>query len=762
MTGVIYDAVGAGANGVNVSGSPAAGTPFNITAAIGADVCVAIQMAGATVETPGNPPTNVELNGATMTLDSFQPVDNLSASAGTYVYRAAGAGNGSAQSVTYIIPTGVWYLAGAVSATGVGSAGTAITNSGLGTALSSGSIPVSTGQLAVCFYGSGYASAKTISALTGGTNRYSATTSTPGEANLAISTATATATFGATASGTIQWSSVAIVLSPPSGTVDTPAAASVTVAPGTPDALDPVIDIPASASIPPSAGTPVVADIPPSTVVPAPATVPVSSGTPDALDFVLDIPAPATTPVSPGAPDVFSGNPFYVNVVAPLIVGRSTSFCVFGDSTGAGAFDTSTAPFLYGWTGRLAVDIATALYEELGISVNVQAIGVDGTSDSDEGWGSATTLYTPPTGSGSAPTLTLYNGAVSGSTIAADDVYIADDNLLEFAAGAGAIITCDGFNDIIANNLSVSTFVSRYKAFVASIQSAAPGVPVIVTTQNQTPDAAQSEMYAAFTALAEAFVGTSLPLTPPLQASTTNPGVYMLDTQQAFNGLVLTSITNSGGTGYDLHPNDEGYDLYAAWAMAWLAPGLPQTWDSPAGAEVAPTGGRPDVINAASTATVVTPPGADIDIASGTPDAVDPIADAPAPAAIVTTGGTPEVVDPIADVPAQADIDITSGTPDAVVRGQGTLVPAPAAVGAAGGEPDVVMPIDAAPLPAEVAVETDAPLVVNANEDLSVSPDPAAVAAIGGAAVVTVSFGVRVPASRSVTVMPESRTTKVS
>lgn len=207
---VAYDATGVGASGLNSTGSAVSGTSFNHTAASGADVFFAIQFTNS----GSGSPSSVQYNGSTMTLVSSQRVNNVSTDGATFLYRAAGAGTGSVASVTYTVPATCHYVGNSVSYSGVGGVGTLSTASGSGTVLSSGSITVSTGQIALCAYGTGNTGSAAVVAHSGGTNRSNGAQST--FVSLLISDSTSTATFTASTSPFSNlWSSIAVVLIPP-------------------------------------------------------------------------------------------------------------------------------------------------------------------------------------------------------------------------------------------------------------------------------------------------------------------------------------------------------------------------------------------------------------------------------------------------------------------------------------------------------------------------------------------------------------------
>lgn len=306
----------------------------------------------------------------------------------------------------------------------------------------------------------------------------------------------------------------------------------------------------------------------PGIISPPGASLTLSGGTPTVSAGTIITPTGVSLTLTGGTPTVFINGAF-ATLINRLSNNLNASIVALGDSTVRGTLDTSS-PFLYGWPGRLAILLGTAF----NVNVYVNA-DTNSTAKINNGWGSSTaTLHTSTLGA-SAATLTLYNGAVGGSELSDQESYITHNNLLEYAADADVIFTGTGFNDIIAG-LTNTEYVAAYQTFIANIQTAAPGVPIIITTENQTNfvygDISQALFYSAFTALAEAYVGQPLPLTPPLMASST---VSVLDTQQAFNGYSLTDVLSApgaAGSGDNLHPNSFGYTVQAQWMMSTLVP----------------------------------------------------------------------------------------------------------------------------------------------------------------------------------------------
>ena len=84
-----------------------------------------------------------------------------------------------------------------------------------------------------------------------------------------------------------------------------------------------------------------------------------------------------------------------------------------------------------------------------------------------------------------------------------------------------------------------------------------PGVPIIITTQNPS---STTRFDAAFNALSNDLVGQSLPVSPPLLASTTISDVWLMDTRQAYGNTWQSSLMQDY-----LHPTGAGYQVQADW-----------------------------------------------------------------------------------------------------------------------------------------------------------------------------------------------------
>lgn len=191
-----YGSIGAG--NANTSS-----TSFNFTATSGYDLI-------AFVATDRTSTVTLNIGGTAMTELTSVANNNVSTNGALRAYRRAGGGTGSAQTVAVSATNSSWVHVNVVAVSGVSSVSTV---SAYGNSTSpSHSVTVSSGQLAIQAFGTGNAGSLTsaISSPTGGTNRYLLNVL---GADLSVSTATSTATFGVSLDSANPWSSLALVLS---------------------------------------------------------------------------------------------------------------------------------------------------------------------------------------------------------------------------------------------------------------------------------------------------------------------------------------------------------------------------------------------------------------------------------------------------------------------------------------------------------------------------------------------------------------------
>jgi hypothetical protein len=179
----------------------------------GSDVFVALSTAVASAHTLNS----ITYNGTAMTLVAgpLSHSPSLNPFLGyTWLYRAAGAGTGSAAPLAITFSTQVWCCVDACSYSGVGSLGTVTTASGDSTAPSIGPITYNLGERVLSVIGGGSTRVAGIFAPTGGVSRTTVQTSTA-YATMAVSdSSNSPTTFGATFSTAQLWSAIAVPLIP--------------------------------------------------------------------------------------------------------------------------------------------------------------------------------------------------------------------------------------------------------------------------------------------------------------------------------------------------------------------------------------------------------------------------------------------------------------------------------------------------------------------------------------------------------------------
>lgn len=268
---------------------------------------------------------------------------------------------------------------------------------------------------------------------------------------------------------------------------------------------------------------------------------------------------------------------------AKLDAGQDVVLMDFGDSTGFGAFDAeppatpTTGTTKHGSFGRMGLDLGDEY------DANVVVKQFSGTA-----WGSPTTLRSSVFGS--SQTITLLSGAIDSQALVNQESFLST-NLLQYASTADLLIGYEGINDVDVSDLDAADFVSAYQHFIEEVRAAEPNLPIVITTENPTTYTNESQFAANFSALATAYVGAAIPLSPPLQRSPV-PNVWVLDTRQAFNGYTLsTLIYNVGAT---VHPNYLGYKVLADW-MSFQLFGISVGFVAPTGIDSAEAFGSPTV-----------------------------------------------------------------------------------------------------------------------------------------------------------------------
>ncbi|QIG58399.1 minor tail protein [Mycobacterium phage Cornie] len=189
-----YDTVASGSVGV---GSVA---NFTITAATGADIFVPIawDRSGATI-------SSVTCGGVAMTQIAQVDHNNTSGYGGLRLYRLAGAGNGTAKTISITSSGNVYIGASAISFTGVPTTLSPVTAYGSGTSASQTVTVAGNVGLYVASAGGAGAPTYTYTSYTGVTNR---TNLNANGAQLTQSTVTASGTVSVISGGPNAWASV--------------------------------------------------------------------------------------------------------------------------------------------------------------------------------------------------------------------------------------------------------------------------------------------------------------------------------------------------------------------------------------------------------------------------------------------------------------------------------------------------------------------------------------------------------------------------
>ena len=569
--------------GTPVSG--AFGSAFNVTIpatmVAGAAVMVAVEC-DRTCTITVTPPA-----GATATkIGSTVSNGNNAGFGGLSAWIITGAAAGATISVT---PSATaWIVANTRTFTGfgsIGSIGTAYSSS-TNAAPSSGSATVSANNLLVNLMGWGaytIASDWSTPFTPSGSNRWSGKVGNNTCGLAFADSTTSPTTFAGVLTAATLWASINVELvAAASGVQDNAPGQSTTAAAGVPVDTAPRVDDAAGQSTTTTVGTPGdtssadVHDDAPGQATTAAAGTPVDIAprvddapgvsTTTALGTPSDVVVSPTVDPAPGqATSSTAGTPLdsVLNppnmpldwVIQDLDADRSTAFFTTGDSTVDGYGGTSGN----GWVGL----VGKLLGDFYDVNVVVRKWSVLYT------WGGLSTIRTATRGG--APTLTIFNGGVSSTTLINRNFDLSN-NVLAPAGAIRSILIGEGFNDYKNLGMTPSAFTTSYQTYLTNLRAAAPsGVPICATTENQTSTFSgvnsDSNYIANFSALATAIVGSALPLSPAVQAATSLARVWMLDTRQAFDGYNLATVLGDG-----LHPNETGYLRLAMWILSILAP----------------------------------------------------------------------------------------------------------------------------------------------------------------------------------------------
>lgn len=241
------------------------------------------------------------------------------------------------------------------------------------------------------------------------------------------------------------------------------------------------------------------------------------------------------------------GNPLQ-GALDKLSAGQNVILHVFGDSTGWGWPDFLAISTKHGWVGRLAIKVGDIYNAKV-------------TYNESLGFPSANITTIRQSTAANAPTIYVRNGSSIGNRLANHELNLAQKLPTPIP---DIIFISDGFNETD----NAAPFAAHYGQFITSVQALAPGAPIVVITQNfyavQTLGKSPDPFPVLFNAIPAQFLaGKTLPLTPPLQASTAYSGLWVLDTQQSFSDPAKTDGT--------VHPNGAGYEDQANFMMTWLS-----------------------------------------------------------------------------------------------------------------------------------------------------------------------------------------------
>ena len=202
---------GANTGGVTTGTSGVASNSQAYTAAVGADVFVAISSTSVAARTL----SSVTYGGVAMTNIATIGHNNVNTFGITYLYRLAGGGSGAAKTLAYAFTQNVAHVSSIFSYTGVETVGVATTSTGNSAAPSIGPINCNSGDLILAVLGTGTGTtASGITGTSGGTQR-SVSNGASNWCSLAvIDSTTSGATLRTTQNAAVGWSGIALVLSP--------------------------------------------------------------------------------------------------------------------------------------------------------------------------------------------------------------------------------------------------------------------------------------------------------------------------------------------------------------------------------------------------------------------------------------------------------------------------------------------------------------------------------------------------------------------
>jgi hypothetical protein len=202
---------GANTGGIITGTSGQAANSQAYTAAVGADVFVAISSTSVAARTL----SAATYGGVAMTNIAIIGHNNVNTFGITYLYRLAASGSGAAKTLAYSFTQNVAHVSSIFSYNEVASVGVATTSTGSSAAPSIGPISCGSGDVILAVLGTGTGTtASGITGTSGGTQR-SATNGAANWCSLAvIDSTTSGATLRTTQNAAVGWSGIALVLSP--------------------------------------------------------------------------------------------------------------------------------------------------------------------------------------------------------------------------------------------------------------------------------------------------------------------------------------------------------------------------------------------------------------------------------------------------------------------------------------------------------------------------------------------------------------------
>lgn len=183
---------------VNGNGNANTISNFTITAAVGADIFVAVSWDRSAIGA-----TSVTCGGTAMTEIAFIAHDNTANNGTLRLYRLAGAGDGTAKTISVTVSGIAYYTASAISFTAVPTTLNPVTSYGSSTTASQ-SVTL-TGPIGLYVLSAGASGPTNYTSFSGMTNRTSVSSI---QTRLLLNTVAASGTVSATSSGTNKWAGI--------------------------------------------------------------------------------------------------------------------------------------------------------------------------------------------------------------------------------------------------------------------------------------------------------------------------------------------------------------------------------------------------------------------------------------------------------------------------------------------------------------------------------------------------------------------------